>query len=113
MTDLRTELVQIAAVAMAAIEDLDTGSASRDALARVMTDVALERMAQNRQWGPQHHDPIVWLAILAEEVGEVARTMDVGDGIDTYVGGVALVSLLAQAEEVARHMLATVTGGSS
>lgn len=31
-----------------------------------------ERLAQIRAWGVQDHEPHVWLAILMEELGEVA-----------------------------------------
>jgi NTP pyrophosphatase (non-canonical NTP hydrolase) len=42
------------------------------------TDIAClavhrERRAQDAKWGPQDHDATVWLAILAEEVGEAAQ----------------------------------------
>lgn len=74
---LRAELVQVAAVAVAAIEDLDGGSASMEDLAEVLANVAEERGRQNARWGAQHHPPGIWLAILAEEVGEVAREAEV------------------------------------
>jgi NTP pyrophosphatase (non-canonical NTP hydrolase) len=35
-------------------------------------EVALERRAQLEKWGMQKHSPEVWLAILTEEVGELA-----------------------------------------
>lgn len=35
--------------------------------------VAMERCAQDRKWGTQNHDPCKWVAILAEEVGELAE----------------------------------------
>lgn len=38
-----------------------------------MTDVAAERARQNALWGVQDHDEATWLAILTEEVGEVAK----------------------------------------
>lgn len=44
-------------------------------LLRVLTDVANERDAQDCWFGEQNHEPEVWLAILTEEVGEVARAM--------------------------------------
>ena len=126
MTDLRTELVQIAAVAVAWIEDLDHGSADTqrirpgDRLARNVTssivqEVYAERHRQHDKFGAQHYDdPSVWLAILAEEVGEAAAAIDLAR-IDrrSYIGGVILASLLCEAETVARDMLADVTGGGS
>jgi NTP pyrophosphatase (non-canonical NTP hydrolase) len=37
-----------------------------------LLDVAAERVRQNGLWGRQDHAPKKWLAILVEEVGEVA-----------------------------------------
>ncbi|MCA4157671.1 MazG-like family protein [Priestia megaterium] len=34
-----------------------------------------ERIKQNKKWGLQRHDMGKWLAILAEEFGEVAQAM--------------------------------------
>lgn len=39
----------------------------------VLVDVAGERDAQDEKWGVQEHAFTVWLTILTEEVGEVAR----------------------------------------
>ena len=35
--------------------------------------VAKERQRQDSKWGEQSHSPELWLAILVEEVGEVAK----------------------------------------
>jgi len=87
---LSAELIQVAAVAAATVEDLEYGSANIAELeeaehgghfidyANNQVDVVLEmigreRERQNDMWGGQHHDPAVWLAILMEEVGEVAE----------------------------------------
>jgi hypothetical protein len=67
------ELVQVAAVAVAMIEDHLCGVADRTVLAEVITAVTAERQRQNTKWGPQHHGPAEWLAILMEEVGEAAQ----------------------------------------
>ncbi len=40
---------------------------------KVLNQIAHEREAQNRKWGEQNHEPTHWLAILLEEVGEVAK----------------------------------------
>jgi hypothetical protein len=32
-----------------------------------------ERLRQDAKWGEQNHDPITWLAILGEEVGEASQ----------------------------------------
>ncbi len=36
-------------------------------------DVAAERARQDEQWGPQNHAPVLWMAVIAEEVGEAAQ----------------------------------------
>lgn len=36
-------------------------------------DLILERKRQDDKWGEQNHDPCVWMTILTEEVGEVAK----------------------------------------
>lgn len=36
-------------------------------------DVLAERKRQFEKWGKQHHSPEWWLAILMEEVGELAE----------------------------------------
>jgi NTP pyrophosphatase (non-canonical NTP hydrolase) len=40
---------------------------------QVLTEVGSERERQDRKWGPQNHGFAVWLMILAEEFGEVAK----------------------------------------
>ena len=40
-----------------------------------LADVQREREQQDQKWGEQHHAPAVWLAILVEEVGEVAKVV--------------------------------------
>lgn len=78
----REEMIQVAAVAVAIVEDLDYGAAGIDQdrqLGQVSNGYAVamevlnERENQDQKWGPQTHDPEVWLAILMEEVGEAAR----------------------------------------
>lgn len=44
----------------------------------VNQDIFLERMRQNEKWGIQRHEMGRWLAILVEEVGEVAQAMQDG-----------------------------------
>lgn len=43
-----------------------------------LKDVELERIKQNVKWGRQRHNHGAWLAILMEEVGEVAQAMQNG-----------------------------------
>jgi len=46
----------------------------------MITDLTLkaiqaEGYKQDAKWGEQNHDPSVWLAILTEEVGELAQAI--------------------------------------
>ena len=40
---------------------------------RALAEISAERRQQDAKWGEQNHDPVMWLAILGEEVGEAAR----------------------------------------
>lgn len=42
-------------------------------LALAIRDVLEERVAQQKKWGEQNHDPFVWLAIIQEELGEASQ----------------------------------------
>lgn len=39
----------------------------------ILNEVLLERMAQDKKWGERNHDPMTWIVILTEEVGEAAK----------------------------------------
>jgi len=41
--------------------------------ADIIADVMAERFKQDKKWGEQNHDPVTFLAILVEEVGELAE----------------------------------------
>ena len=45
----------------------------------VFDDITEECQRQYDKWGVQNHSPAVWLAILVEEVGEVAQALLVED----------------------------------
>ena len=47
-----------------------------------LTAIKAEGMKQDRKWGEQNHNPEIWLAILTEEVGELAQAM-LADRFDT------------------------------
>lgn len=82
--NLREELIQVAAVAVAIVEDLDYVVAGNPLITRrVLDDVLRERVRQDGKWGPQSHDPFTWLMILMEEVGEVAEEID-NSGAEQY-----------------------------
>ncbi len=42
---------------------------------RTLHNINAEAIRQDGKWGEQNHDPSVWLAILTEEVGELAQAM--------------------------------------
>jgi hypothetical protein len=67
-----SELIQTAASSLAALED--TGIDQQDAI-RMVRD---ERIAQTIKHGamPLNHDPLVWLAVIAEELGEAAEEVN-------------------------------------
>ncbi len=76
----RDEMIQVAAVAVAIVEDMDYGVAKADEkrgqleqVYEVVGEVIVERKIQDLKWGPQHHSPETWLTILIEEVGEAAK----------------------------------------
>ena len=39
----------------------------------ILKGILAERSSQDRKWGEQNHSAFRWLAILTEEVGEVAE----------------------------------------
>jgi len=87
---LRSELVQVAAVAVAMIEDLDTGVAVirthtgiaevDDTIWLIMVEVHEERIRQDAKWGAQHHLPMEWLSILGKEYGEACKAANEAHG---------------------------------
>lgn len=77
---LRDELIQVAAVAIAIVTDLDQGDTNmhlgdqqNTGHQRVMGDVLNERIDQEIRWGLQHHPVAEWLSILGEEYGEACK----------------------------------------
>ena len=53
-------------------------SSSPDRDRGILDEVFDERGFQDEKWGEQNHPPVFWLAILTEEVGEVARALQEG-----------------------------------
>lgn len=74
-------------------------SEAQDAL----RDVLAERVRQNKRWGEQNHDPFTYLAILVEEVGELAQA-----ALHSRFGGPAAAGLREEAVQVAAVALAIV-----
>ena len=61
-----TKVVQVAAL-------LQDWVASRGFKEDFHNLIQIERDAQDKKWGPQHHSDEKWLAITIEEVGEVSE----------------------------------------
>ena len=66
----------------AAVEAVESAlTEAREQLSRLrgthgaLVEVADERRRQDEKWGEPNHDPAVWLAILTEEVGELAEAI--------------------------------------
>lgn len=78
MKNYPTELIQVAAVAVAAWEDFMANQARCDgpAMREALDKIVAERRRQDTKWGNQHHPCAVWLAILLEEVGELAEAIN-------------------------------------
>ena len=82
----RKELIQVAAVCLAAaqVAEMDSSSlgtdnegiAGRFAFERLITEVREERRRQELKWGTRtgaSETPVWWLIVAMEEVGEVAE----------------------------------------
>jgi NTP pyrophosphatase (non-canonical NTP hydrolase) len=39
----------------------------------ILEEIKSERQKQDVKWGEQNHNPIEWIAILTEEVGEASK----------------------------------------
>jgi NTP pyrophosphatase (non-canonical NTP hydrolase) len=68
-----------------------------------LADVLRERKAQDAKWGEQNHDPFTYLAILVEEVGELAQA-----ALHSRFGGHAASGLRTEAVHAAAVALALV-----
>jgi len=64
--------------------------------------VKLERERQEKKWGEQNHFDSIWLAILTEEVGEVAKAILEHENIQYELVQVAAVAQ-AWAESIERN----------
>lgn len=40
---------------------------------KILNQIRKEREMQNKKWGEQNHNPVEWIAIITEEIGEAAR----------------------------------------
>lgn len=73
--------------------------------------VAGERAKQDRKWGEQNHNDIKWLAVLVEEVGEIAQAI-LKDDMSATVEEMIQSSAVLQAwyEAIRRRPLGSVSG---
>jgi len=75
----------------------------------VLNQIVNERLKQDAMWGKQRHDRGTWLAILMEEVGEVAQAMQVNQswGKKTDAGDLyaELVQVAAVAVAIAEQVV--------
>jgi hypothetical protein len=51
----------------------EAGAVAQERLVLPLESVVYERRRQDEKWGVQNHDPITWIAILTEEVGEASQ----------------------------------------
>lgn len=67
---------------------------AKDRMAEVFGLIANERMRQDAKWGSDRHlDNMLWLTILAEEFGEVARAILENKGLFDELIQVAAVAV--------------------
>jgi len=59
--------------------------------------VRKERKNQDEIWGDQNHEPLYWMGILTEEVGEYAKSIICGDmeGMQEELIQIAAVAIAA------------------
>lgn len=72
-----TELIQVAASAIAALEDLrlQQNCSKNLVYEQIEREIYQERLRQNEKFGamPRRLDPLVWIAVMAEELAEVSE----------------------------------------
>jgi NTP pyrophosphatase (non-canonical NTP hydrolase) len=85
------------------VEEMDAVPAGTSGQIRATLDVLRERARQDGKWGEQNHDPILWSAILTEEVGEYTQA-----ALHHRFGGHKAVKLRDEAVQVAAVALAII-----
>ena len=72
-----TELIQVAAAAVGALEDLrlQQGYSPNTVYQSIERDIYRERQRADAKFGamPRRNDPLVWVAVLIEETAEVSE----------------------------------------
>lgn len=75
----------------------------------VFAKIRVERIRQDEKWGVQNHNDMYWLAILAEEFGEVAKTIVDGSESNRKVELIqAAAVLVAWLEQIEREQIKTI-----
>lgn len=73
----KTELIQVAASAIAALVDLrlQQGQLEVNVNLEIEQEIQQERMRQDQKFGamPKKLDPLIWVAVLIEELAEVSE----------------------------------------
>lgn len=69
----------------------------------VVREVVAERVRQDSKWGEQNHNPAEWLAVLTEEVGEVAQEV-----LRARFGGRGLLAYRKELVQVAAVAVAMI-----
>lgn len=76
---------------------------TQEAAATALASVREERARQDEKWGEQNNDPFTYLAVLTEEVGELAQA-----ALHARFGGPAAAKLREEAVHTAAVALAIV-----
>jgi NTP pyrophosphatase (non-canonical NTP hydrolase) len=87
----------------AVIEELTREKPTSKYPNRALTDVLAERRRQDAKWGQRDHDPFIFLAILAEEMGEFSEA-----ALHVLFGGSKAAGMREEAVQVAAVALAVV-----
>lgn len=64
---------------------------------KVMIDILQERKRQLEKWGVQNHSNCVWVTILMEEIGEMAKSILEKDGYNILREEIIQVATVAMA----------------
>ena len=122
ITTLDEEVRQVAAVGAAWYERLVFGTADYDRPTSpvqtrsprqgpaALRGVEEERLRQDQKWGAQDHPSEVWLAILLEELGEVAELIELTPAQDEGTLG-SVVTRARSLGKVAKSFLENELGG--
>ena len=84
-------------------QDADCIRRAKELMPHGLQDVLEERYRQDVKWGEQNHDPITYLSILMEEVGELAQA-----ALHARFGGPKAAALREEALHTAAVALAIV-----